>query len=230
MSDLKTGGVERAMPTRALLVLAGGLVLALAGCQQEAGRAPEGGSPIEIGFVGPLTGGGAKYGEAARKAIELAGAEINQRAGVRGPAIRVVYEDSQGDPRRAVDAFRKLVSVNKVPAVIGDLFSSATLAVAPIANESEVVLLSPTSSAPGITYAGPFVFRNVASDIFEGSVMAEFARNRVGLSRVAVLYINNAYGAGIREVFVREFRAVGVSTMLAERAVRNLEPQPFEDQ
>ena len=125
----------------ALLVLT-----AVSGCR----RASEDQS-ITVGAILPLTGNGAKYGEAARKGIELAREETNSRNRIRGKMLNVVYEDSQGDPRRAVDAFRKLASVDRVPAVIGDLFSSATLAVAPLANESRVVLLSPTSSAPELT-------------------------------------------------------------------------------
>lgn len=191
----------------ALLVL-----IPVAGCR----RAAEDQS-ITVGAILPLTGNGAKYGEAARKGIELAREEINSRNRIRGKMLNVVYEDSQGDPRRAVDAFRKLTSVDRVPAVIGDLFSSATLAVAPLANESRVVLLSPTSSAPELTGAGPFVFRNVASDVFEGSVMAGFVEENLKFNRVAILYINNAYGLGIEKVFKTSFTERG-GHIVAEEA------------
>jgi branched-chain amino acid transport system substrate-binding protein len=188
------------------------LLIPFVGCHKAAEE-----QSITIGAILPLSGNGAKYGEAARKGIELAREEINSRNRIRGKMLNVVYEDSQGDPRRAVDAFRKLTSVDHVPAVIGDLFSSATLAVAPLANESKVVLLSPTSSAPELTGAGPFVFRNVASDVFEGSVMASFAQENLKIDRVAILYINNAYGLGIEKVFKTSFTERG-GHIVAEEA------------
>ena len=131
---------------------------------------------VKIGAILPLTGDAAKYGESAKEGIELAIKEINAEGGVKGHKIEIIYEDSQGLPTTGVSAFQKLITSNRVPAVIGGLFSSVTLAIAPIANREHVVVLSPTSSAPAITKAGDYIFRNCASDIFEGKIMAEAAR------------------------------------------------------
>jgi branched-chain amino acid transport system substrate-binding protein len=171
---------------------------------------------IAIGAVLPLTGEGAKYGESARKAIELAFSEVNAAGGIKGKPIQVIYEDSQGVPQKGVSAFQKLITVDHVPAVIGDLFSSVTLAMAPLANQNRVVILSPTSSAPRITEAGDYVFRNCASDVFEGRVMGEAARRRLGISTVAILYINNDYGVGIVDVFRKTFTAEGGTVVATE--------------
>jgi len=160
---------------------------------------------IKIGAILPLTGDGAKYGEAAKKGINLALEEINGQGGVKGTKIKTIFEDTQGDPKAGVSAVQKLITIDKVPAIIGDLFSSVTLAVAPIMNQNKTVLLSPASSAPKITEAGDYIFRNCASDIFEGSIMGRFATNELGLKRIAILYINNDYGVGIRDVFKKTF-------------------------
>lgn len=172
---------------------------------------------ITLGVVLPLTGDGAKYGESARRAIDLAFSELNARGGIKGKQLRLVYEDSQGAPTNGVSALQKLITANHVPAVIGDLFSSVTLAMAPVAERNRVVLLSPTSSAPKITEAGDYIFRNAASDVFEGSVMGEAARDRLGVSRVAILYINNDYGVGIVDIFRKRFTTRG-GTIIAEEA------------
>jgi branched-chain amino acid transport system substrate-binding protein len=172
-------------------------------------KKPQESKDIKIGAILPLTGDGAKYGGAAKKGIELALGELNNKGGIKGIKIKIIYEDSQGVPKDGVSALQKLITTSKVPAIIGDLFSSVTLAIAPIAEENKIVVLSPTSSAPKITYAGDYIFRNCASDIFEGSVMGEYAFDKLGFKKVGILYINNDYGLGIKEVFENIFRSKG---------------------
>lgn len=187
-------------------------IILMGGC----GEQPRPEKIVKIGAVLPLTGDAAKYGQAAKKGIDLALEEINAKGGIRGTKLRIIYEDSQGLPKEAVSALQKLISINKVLAVIGDLLSSNTLAMAPLANREKVVLLSPTSSAPEITLAGDYIFRNCASDTFEGTIMAEYAYDQLGLHRVAIIYINNAYGVGILEVFKKTFLAKGGKVVLEE--------------
>lgn len=167
------------------------------------------GKPIVIGAVMPLTGDGAKYGERARNAIELALSELNAAGGIDGAKVSVIYEDSEGVPQKGVSAIQKLITLDRVPAVIGGLFSSVTLAMAPVAERKQVVILSPTSSTPKLTDAGDYIFRNCASDLFEGQVMAEAALTKLGISTVAILRVNNDYGVGITDVFREHFTAAG---------------------
>lgn len=164
---------------------------------------------IKIGAILPLTGAAAKYGDAAKKGIDLAVKEINTVGGIKKKKVQFIYEDSQGDPKLGVAAIQKLVTVDRVSAVIGDLFSSVTLAVAPLANKNKIVLLSPASSSPKITDAGDYIFRNCPSDVYEGSIMANFAYDKLGYTNVVLLYINNEYGIGIKDVFKKKFSEKG---------------------
>jgi branched-chain amino acid transport system substrate-binding protein len=172
---------------------------------------------VSVGVILPLTGDGAKYGATARKAIDLAFGDVNASGGIKGTPLRAIYEDSQGKPQQGVSALQKLITLDHVKSVIGDLFSSVTLAMAPIAESNRVVILSPTSSAPAITKAGDYIFRNCASDEFEGRAMAEAAVDRLGIRRVAILYTNNDYGVGIVTVFRKRFVEKG-GTVVAEEA------------
>jgi len=172
---------------------------------------------IKIGAILPLTGEGAKYGDAAKKGINLAVKEINSAGGIKGKTVQIIYEDSQGDPKAGVAAMQKLVITDKVSAVIGDLLSSVTLAIAPIANKNKVVVLSPASSSPKLTDAGDFIFRNCPSDIYEGSIMANYAYQKLRFQKIAMLYINNDYGIGIKDVFKNNFTKQG-GTIVAEEA------------
>ena len=94
--------------------------------------------------------------------------------------------------------------------------SSVALAVAPLANTKNIVLLSPTASAPALTEAGPYFFRNVTSDTFDGQAMAMFPRLELKLFRAAVFYIQNDFGLGLRESFAAEFERLGGEVAAAE--------------
>jgi len=171
---------------------------------------------IQIGAILPLTGGDAKLGESAKKGIELAVRQINDTEGLQKGKLVVLYQDSQGESTKAISAFRKLIISDKVPVVIGELASTVTLALSPIAEENHIILLSPTASSPKISDAGDYVFRICASDIFEASFMAEFAYNELKYSNIAILYINNDYGVGLKESFQKHFSGLGGSVLAVE--------------
>src|SRR5438309_1367757 len=89
--------------------------------------------PIKIGFIGPLTGDGAVYGEPYRNMVVMAVEEINKAGGVDGKSIEVVYEDGKCNGKDGANAAQKLVNVDKVQVIIGGVCSSETLAAVPVA-------------------------------------------------------------------------------------------------
>jgi len=180
----------------------------LPGCQ------PKG--EIKIGTVFPLTGDAAVYGESLKNGIELAKEEINAKGGIKGRMINVIYEDDVNVPSTGVSAFRKLVETQNVPVIIGGAGSSVALALAPIANEEKVVLLSPTATAPALTQAGKYFFRTWPSDNYDGGYMAKFAFEKLGLRKVSILYVNNDYGLGIANVFKDDFTKLGGEILNSE--------------
>lgn len=164
--------------------------------------------PIRIGAVLPLTGDSAEWGQQGRWGIEFAVRKFDLAGGVNGRPVEVVFEDSQAIPRLAVTAFNKLARLNGVQAVIGDMVSATTLAMAPLANDMHVVLIAATASAPAITQAGEFVFRMWPSDLLEGSAAADWARSQ-GFGKVAILHIANDYGSGLAATFQSKFESRG---------------------
>jgi branched-chain amino acid transport system substrate-binding protein len=171
---------------------------------------------IKIGAILPLTGDAAKYGEASKNAIALFIDELNASGGIKGKKIKVIYEDDQADPKLGVSAFQKLVTTDKVPVIIGPLPSSVTLAIAPLAEKSKVVILSPASSSPAITNAGDYIFRTVASDLLEGTALANFVYNELKLKKVAIIYINNDFGIGLSNSFSNRFEELGGKIVTVE--------------
>lgn len=164
---------------------------------------------IKIGAILPLTGDAALYGKSIKKGIDLAVDQINSKGGIKGSKVSVIFEDSKAVPADGVAAFQKLINIHKVSAVIGDAVSSVTLAFAPIAEKNKIVILSPLSSSPVLTDAGDFIFRNVPSDLYGGKVAAYFAVKDQGWKKLAILYINNDFGVGLKRVFSENVETLG---------------------
>ena len=121
----------------------------------------DGAEEVAVGVALPLTGVSEGLGGNMKKGVELAVEEINASALLGGMDLRPVFEDTEGTPDGAERAFRKLIGEDAVSAIIGPWSSSSTKRTAPLANESKVVAISPTSSASpsGITAPGDFIFR-----------------------------------------------------------------------
>lgn len=179
-----------------------------AGCSQKT-------DSVVIGAILPLTGNSAAWGEQGKYGIELAVEELNAKGGIKGRHIEVVYEDSKAVPKDAVSAVRKLISADKVPAIIGDIVSATTLAVAPIVEKEKVVLMGISCSAPPISQAGEYVFRVWPSDLLEGSTLAQYLANK-GYKSICVLHMQNDYGSGLAKVFQETFVGRGGKVPLVQ--------------
>lgn len=176
---------------------------------------------IKIGVMLPISGDAAEYGKGALGGVELAHKLMNV------DNIDFVVEDSQCDGKAAVNSINKLISVEKVVAIIGELCSSATLASAPIAEQNKVVLISPASTSPKITEAGDYIFRTVPTDARQGIFAAELISGE-GYVSLATLYPNEDYGKGFSEVIERSFVDNGgqvVSSESFERGSTDLRSQ-----
>jgi branched-chain amino acid transport system substrate-binding protein len=171
---------------------------------------------IKIGAVLPLTGGAGKYGEDAKLGLELAVKEKNSEGGINGKSIKVIFEDDQSNPQQTISAFKKLTTVHGVPVIVGAMTSSSALAVAPIAEQNRVVLFSPSASTPELSGAGDFIFRNELSDAYGGVAQAEQSWNKLGIKKVAIVYINNDYGIGVKNAFLSTFRKLGGQIVATE--------------
>lgn len=164
--------------------------------------------PGKIGFIGPLTGDAAVYGISIQKAVELAKKEEKSN-------LQVIYEDSKCEPKAAVSAIKKLISVDHVAAIIGEICSGATLAIAPIAEKNKVVLISAGSTSPKITDAGGYIFRVIPSDALQGKFGADLVKEK-GYKNLAIIYSNEDYGVGFSKVVKDSFENTGGSVVAFE--------------
>ncbi len=171
---------------------------------------------VRIGALLALTGSGANYGKSLQQGIELAKEEVNKDGGINGLPLQIIYEDSQGDAKTGVAAFNKLVSIDRVPVVLGSI-SGVVLAVAPIADQQQVVLVNSSAISPKICdQAGNFVFSMMVSGTDEAKFMASaFARIHPA-TPLAILYSNNASGIDTKNVLENDLRASGVPIAISE--------------
>jgi branched-chain amino acid transport system substrate-binding protein len=172
-----------------------------------------GGDPaneIVIGEYGSLTGGQATFGTSTRDGINIAVDEINKSGGVLGKKIRVIVEDDQGRPEEAQTVVTKLITKDKVVAVLGEVASSNSIAAAPVAQQNGIPMISPSSTNPEVTRKGDYIFRVCFLDPFQGYVMAKFASGTLKLTKVAVLRdIKNDYSIGLANAFIENFKKMG---------------------
>lgn len=188
-----------------------------AGAQEPAPQpepaAPKG--PIVIGFINHLTGDAAVYGQSMKKGTEVALAEINAAGGINGQEVKVLFEDDKLDSSQAIAAANKLIQQDKVTVIMGSGSSSLSLAIAPIINEAGVVQISSISTNPDLAqYKGSF-FTAMPSDLTQGAEWAAYAQ-KAGIKEAAVMYINNDYGLGVKNIFVQNFTAAGGKVLAEE--------------
>jgi len=164
---------------------------------------------IIIPVVADLTGPVALYGQWAVDGLNMAVEDINLQGGITGKKVKLVIEDGQSNPQAGVNAFRKLLSTLKPGVIIVATNSSTAMACAPISNEHKVVLFSPISSSPSITYAGDFVFRNRVSGYYEAKEAAEYAAEVLRLKKMALVIINNEASQGYINAFTATFESKG---------------------
>ena len=171
------------------------------------------GDTIKLGGVFPLTGDVPALGAAMQNGAKLALKEINDGGGVLGKKLDLVIEDDQNQAATAPNAITKLITQDKVSAVVGTYASKCSIPMAAIAKDSKVVMITPGSTNEKVTTeGGDYVFRACFIDPLQGQVGAKFAAENLKAKKVAMLYdIGNDYCEGISKEFKKNFESLGGS-------------------
>ncbi|HEY5753448.1 MAG TPA: ABC transporter substrate-binding protein [Chthoniobacterales bacterium] len=187
--------------------------LLVVGCKQKGGGSAD---EIVIGDFVSLTGGTATFGQSTHKGNMLAVEELNAAGGVLGKKIKLVTEDDQSKAGEAATVVRKLISRDKVVALLGEVASSRSLEAAPIAQQAKIPMISPASTNPRVTQVGDYIFRICFIDPFQGTVMAKFALSK-GWTKVAILTdVKQDYSVGLSQFF-REYFTKNGGTVVIEQ-------------
>ena len=143
-------------------------------------------SEMSIGIALPLTGSLAPAGTLMKQGFTLAIDEINKSD--NGLNLKFIFEDDAGTADGAVKAFNKLIDIEGVSVILGPASSSATAAAFPIAKENQVVAISPTAGARGLTAISDFVFRIPLTSDVVVSKGIEVTHTKLGYQRVVTMY------------------------------------------
>lgn len=203
-----------ASPGRLRRLALGLVLLASAGLA----RAADGGAPIRLGEFASLTGKEAAFGQSSHKGTVLAIEELNAAGGVLGRRLVLLTEDNQAKPGESVTAVQKLISRDKVVAILGEVASGRSLEAAPICQRYRIPMVSPSSTNPKVTEIGDYIFRVCFIDPFQGTVLARFARDTLEARRVALLTAVSApYSMGLARYFKERFTADGGEIVIEQK-------------
>lgn len=176
---------------------------------------------IKVGLIGPYTGELAQYGLAVQQGARLYFDKVNAAGGVNGKLLEVVYIDSKGTDTDAVTAYNRLKSQG-VTAVMGAVVSGNTIAVAGVAKEDNMPMVTASATAEGVTLnadgsVNTNVFRACFIDPFQGTKAAQYAKEVLDAKSVAILYCNgDAYSSGLTDAFVEEANSIGLNIVAKE--------------
>ena len=189
-------------------------------------------SQIKIGVIAELTGDVPAVGASCKNAAEMAVAEINDAGGVqlgdKKYRIKLLIEDNAGKADQSASSAQKLITQQKVTAIVGPNASRYALPAAEIAETSKVILITPWSTAPKATLdsrtgaSKKYVFRACFIDPFQGRVLAKFALDNLKLKKAAVLYdVASEYNKGIAEFFKEVYEQNGGKVVAFETYTTN---------
>ena len=169
---------------------------------------------INIGAVLPLTGDVASYGTDSKDGIDLAILLANKSQNKYEFVVN--FQDSKGDPKTAVTAFQQIISTKNPIAVIGENISSSTGAMIPIAEKNKILLISPSASAPNLSGLSKYFFRVFPSDDEEGAFMSKIINEQHPNGNVAIIYVNNDYGLGLKNVFEKVSKTNSINVTVSQ--------------
>lgn len=209
-----------------LIVLLAILSLGICGC----GKTDS--DTVKIGVIAELTGDIPAVGASCKNAAEMAVQEVNEAGGIplgeKKCRVKLIVEDNAGKADQSASSAQKLITQQKVTAMVGPNASRYALPAAEIAESGKVVLITPWSTAPKTTLdsrtgaSKKYVFRACFIDPFQGGVLAKFALDNLKLKKTAVLYdVASEYNKGIAEIFKEVYEKNGGQIVAFETYTTN---------
>jgi branched-chain amino acid transport system substrate-binding protein len=174
---------------------------------------------VKIGWFGPETGDSALWGQAELNTVKMLADDFNAKGGVdvggKKYKIEIVGYDDKGDSVEAVNVTKRLISQDKVVAIVGAQGSGEAIPVAPLVNEAKIPLVASTATNPKVTVSdsgavNPFMFRACFTDPYQGQAAAYYAFKKLGKKKAAIfMTIDDPYSTGLAEFFKTNFEKAG---------------------
>lgn len=158
------------------------------------------GDTIKFGIAGPHSGDLASYGLPTVNAAKMVIDKVNENGGINGKKVEMLVEDDVCKPEISTNTATKLVS-DGVEVVLGHICSGATIAAMPIYKNAAVLVVSPSATSDELTYSGnyPNFFRTIAPNAAQSPAMIDFAVDKLGLKKIAIIHDKGDYGKPLAE-------------------------------
>lgn len=198
-------------------LLAAFLLVSSLACERKGTAAATQGLPkeIKIGVYMAMTGDTAAFGTSSMGGIRLAVKQINESGGINGSKIKIILEDDRGQPEEAKTVVTRLISKEKVTAVMGEVASNCSIVAAPVCQQHGVPMLSPSSTNERVTKKGDYIFRVCFIDPFQGEAAAIFAVTELKKKKAAILIdLKSDYSRGLTQSFNASFQKLGGETVV----------------
>ena len=188
------------------LILVAVMALALIpGCADDSDK-------IKVGVIAPLTGDVAVYGNAVKNAVDLYVEQLNAAGGVNGRQIKLIVYDDKGDPTESLNAYNKLVSSDKIVALIGPVTSGPTFGVAQQSAIDNVPGITGTATHPDVTTYGNNYFRTCFEDPYQGGAITTFAFDYLKATTAAIIYnTSDNYSNGLKDSITAKAGELGLT-------------------
>lgn len=164
---------------------------------------------VTFGILGPFTGTLQVYGSSVKEGALLAIEDLNANGGILGKEVVGIYEDDEGDSKQVISAYSRMA--DDIDFLIGEVTSGNTETIAAQINIDKMPTITPSATAAGVTKEREYMFRTCFLDPTQGETMAEFAKEKLNVSKVAVVYDNSDdYSKGVASAFVEKAKELGI--------------------
>ncbi len=161
----------------------------------------------KVGAVFSVTGRASFLGDPEKKTVEMLAEKINAAGGINGKKLELIIYDDEGDATKCNLAVKKLITRDKVCAVIGPSLSGLSLAVIPVAEKHKIPLVSCAASykivyneKTGKPYK--YVFKTPQSDSMAVEAIYKHLKNK-GINKIAIISVTSGFGASGRSELIR---------------------------
>lgn len=168
--------------------------------------------PVRIADVIELSGAGATVGTNWRDAVVMAIDEINEAGGILGRQIAVEHYDTQSNPGVSRAQVQKALDTDPY-AIVGPIYSGSVKVNNMLAQRAGVPQFVGAEGAGITSHGNPYLFRTSLSQAASMPKLANYIRDRIGAKSIAIVWINNDFGRGGRDAFVKEMEERGIKVV-----------------
>jgi branched-chain amino acid transport system substrate-binding protein len=172
------------------------------------------GADLKIGFTLSLTGGTDDVGKAARMGAELAVKEYNDKGGYQSKPVEAVIYDDETKPAKGVENVTRLITRDKVFAIVGPVNSGVALAIIDIAQKNQIPMMDTIATAEQIIerYQNApknYIFRVSLNDGIQTSFMIDYIKDRK-YQRIGLMHDSTGWGQSGRNTALRQLKEANV--------------------